>query len=155
MTARAADGTIEAIEDPERPFWLGVQWHPENGDDHGLFRGLVEAAAASGSPPAAELHRVVRSPQAQAGSTRWRAGSSSAKVRTGPGGVSRVSNRTVTRPRPEPQTQPRPCSSWTTSAPGRQPAASRGVGADLLLSLHLVLDGLVEPSPSDLSSLVG
>ena len=45
VTARAADGTIEAMEDPERPFWLGVQWHPESGDDHGLFLGLVEAAA--------------------------------------------------------------------------------------------------------------
>ena len=45
VTARAADGTIEAMEDPERPFWLGVQWHPESGDDHGLFIGLVEAAA--------------------------------------------------------------------------------------------------------------
>jgi len=44
-TARAADGTVEAIEDPERPFWLAVQWHPENGDDLGLFAGLVEAAA--------------------------------------------------------------------------------------------------------------
>ena len=44
-TAKAADGTIEAMEDPERPFWLGVQWHPESGDDHGLFLGLVEAAA--------------------------------------------------------------------------------------------------------------
>jgi len=44
-TARAADGTVEAIEDPERGFWLGVQWHPE-GEDHGLFAGLVEVAAA-------------------------------------------------------------------------------------------------------------
>jgi putative glutamine amidotransferase len=44
-TARAADGTIEAIEDPERPFWLGVQWHPESGDDYGLFLGLIEAAS--------------------------------------------------------------------------------------------------------------
>jgi putative glutamine amidotransferase len=45
VTARAADGTIEAIEDPERPFWLGVQWHPESGDDYGLFLGLIEAAS--------------------------------------------------------------------------------------------------------------
>jgi putative glutamine amidotransferase len=45
VTARAADGTVEAIEDPERPFWLGVQWHPESGDDYGLFLGLVEAAS--------------------------------------------------------------------------------------------------------------
>ena len=49
MTARATDGTAEAIEDPERPFWLAVQWHPEYGDDYGLFRGLV-AAAAGGAP---------------------------------------------------------------------------------------------------------
>ena len=47
-TAHAADGTVEALEDPDRPFWLGVQWHPEHGDDHGLFRGLVEAARAFG-----------------------------------------------------------------------------------------------------------
>ena len=43
-TARAADGTLEAVEHPDRAFWLGVQWHPEHGDDFGLFRGLVEAA---------------------------------------------------------------------------------------------------------------
>ena len=52
VTARAADGTIEAMEDPERPFWLAVQWHPEYGDDYGLFRGLVSASrsgAAAGS----------------------------------------------------------------------------------------------------------
>jgi putative glutamine amidotransferase len=46
-TARAADGTVEAIEDPEREFWMGVQWHPEYGDDYGLFEGLVEAAGAA------------------------------------------------------------------------------------------------------------
>ena len=43
-TARAADGTVEAIENAEHRFWLAVQWHPEYGDDHGLFRGLVAAA---------------------------------------------------------------------------------------------------------------
>ena len=47
-TGRAADGTIEAIEDPSRPFRLGVQWHPETADDHGLFPGLVEAASRRG-----------------------------------------------------------------------------------------------------------
>lgn len=44
-TGHATDGTLEAVEDPDRPFWLGVQWHPEHGDDYGLFRGLVEAAS--------------------------------------------------------------------------------------------------------------
>lgn len=50
-SARAADGTIEAIEDPNRQFWLAVQWHPENGDDYGLFRGLVQAALKAAAGP--------------------------------------------------------------------------------------------------------
>ncbi|MCX8501841.1 MAG: gamma-glutamyl-gamma-aminobutyrate hydrolase family protein [Alphaproteobacteria bacterium] len=29
ISATASDGVIEAIEDPSRPFCLGVQWHPE------------------------------------------------------------------------------------------------------------------------------
>ncbi|HXV57413.1 MAG TPA: gamma-glutamyl-gamma-aminobutyrate hydrolase family protein [Gaiellaceae bacterium] len=42
--ARAEDGTVEAIEDPERRFAVGVLWHPEEDDDAGLFRSLVEEA---------------------------------------------------------------------------------------------------------------
>lgn len=44
-TAWADDGTIEAVEDASVPFLLGVQWHPEEGDDLSLFRALVTAAA--------------------------------------------------------------------------------------------------------------
>ncbi|MDD3363987.1 MAG: gamma-glutamyl-gamma-aminobutyrate hydrolase family protein [Syntrophomonas sp.] len=29
ITAMAADGTVEAIESREHPFYVGVQWHPE------------------------------------------------------------------------------------------------------------------------------
>lgn len=43
ITGRAVDGTIEAVEHPEYPFVLGVQWHPEQ-DDPRLFAALVEAA---------------------------------------------------------------------------------------------------------------
>lgn len=43
-TAWAEDGTVEALEDPGEPFVLGIQWHPEQGSDRALFRGLVEAA---------------------------------------------------------------------------------------------------------------
>ena len=50
VVATAADGTIEAIEDAARPFWLGVQWHAEAMVDRpeqlALFTGLVAAAAA-------------------------------------------------------------------------------------------------------------
>ena len=40
-------GTAEAIEDPERPFWLAVQWHPENFYRTGEFRALFEAFVAA------------------------------------------------------------------------------------------------------------
>jgi putative glutamine amidotransferase len=42
--AWAEDGTIEALEDPDKPFVVGVLWHPEAGDDQRLFDQLVEAA---------------------------------------------------------------------------------------------------------------
>jgi putative glutamine amidotransferase len=45
--AFAPDGLVEAVEDPTLPFWVAVQWHPENlgGTAHeGLFKSLVEAA---------------------------------------------------------------------------------------------------------------
>ena len=42
--ARAEDGTVEAIEDPQRRFALGVLWHPEEGEDAALFEALVEEA---------------------------------------------------------------------------------------------------------------
>lgn len=45
-TAHAADGTLEAMERPDHPFWLAVQWHPETRADAGLFGALVDAAHA-------------------------------------------------------------------------------------------------------------
>ncbi len=47
VTARAPDGTIEAIEDPGREFLIGVQWHAETlvhrPHEKSLFAGFVEA----------------------------------------------------------------------------------------------------------------
>jgi len=43
--ARAADGTLEAMEAPGDRFCVGVQWHPETATDVGLLAGLVRAAA--------------------------------------------------------------------------------------------------------------
>jgi putative glutamine amidotransferase len=42
--AWADDGTVEALEDPDRRFVVGVLWHPEAGEDQRLFEQLVEAA---------------------------------------------------------------------------------------------------------------
>ena len=46
-TARATDGSLEAMEAEGTRFCLGVQWHPEAGRDQRLFDALVKAAAAS------------------------------------------------------------------------------------------------------------
>jgi anthranilate synthase component 2/putative glutamine amidotransferase len=43
-TAWAEDGVLEAVEAEGRRFCLGVQWHPEAGDDARLFGALVRAA---------------------------------------------------------------------------------------------------------------
>jgi putative glutamine amidotransferase len=49
IAATAPDGTVEAIEDPARPFHLGVQWHAEGmierPEQLALFEALVAAAA--------------------------------------------------------------------------------------------------------------
>ena len=49
VTARAPDGTIEAVELPDHPFLVAVQWHPEitardHPDHQALFDALVAAA---------------------------------------------------------------------------------------------------------------
>ena len=47
--ARAHDGVIEAVCDPGRRFYAGVQWHPERTDGplgSAVYRALVEAARA-------------------------------------------------------------------------------------------------------------
>jgi putative glutamine amidotransferase len=48
VTAKAPDGIVEGLEDPRHPFYLGVQWHPEDmpgeGSAAALFGAFVEAA---------------------------------------------------------------------------------------------------------------
>ena len=52
IAAVAADGTVEAVVDPDSDGWfLGIQWHAEDtaSDDPvqmGIFRALVEHAIA-------------------------------------------------------------------------------------------------------------
>lgn len=51
VIATAPDGVVEAIEDPSHPFFMAVQWHPENLSDRpehlAPFRLLVSSAASS------------------------------------------------------------------------------------------------------------
>jgi putative glutamine amidotransferase len=49
VAAHAEDGTIEAVEDPEQRFAIGVLWHPEAGDDARLFEELVKQAGEYGA----------------------------------------------------------------------------------------------------------
>jgi putative glutamine amidotransferase len=42
--ARAADGTVEAMESTGDHWRLAVQWHPETRVEVGLMAGLVAAA---------------------------------------------------------------------------------------------------------------
>ncbi|MBI5706918.1 MAG: gamma-glutamyl-gamma-aminobutyrate hydrolase family protein [Armatimonadetes bacterium] len=49
VSARHEDGTVEALEASDRPWVVGIQWHPERTDGEGskrLFRAFVEACAA-------------------------------------------------------------------------------------------------------------
>lgn len=48
ITAHAPDGVVEGLEDPSLPFYVGVQWHPEDmpGEDSAskLFAAFLAAA---------------------------------------------------------------------------------------------------------------
>jgi len=50
VTAHAPDGIIEGLEDPKHPFYVGVQWHPEDmpGEESArrIFGAFVDAAKA-------------------------------------------------------------------------------------------------------------
>ncbi|MCX4668516.1 gamma-glutamyl-gamma-aminobutyrate hydrolase family protein [Streptomyces sp. NBC_01381] len=47
VSAHADDGTVEAVELPGSAWTLGVQWHPEMGEDLRVMRALVRAAGAA------------------------------------------------------------------------------------------------------------
>ena len=50
------DQVVEAVELQGHKFGIGVQWHPEEGDDTRIFEALVAAAKPATAPaPAAEV----------------------------------------------------------------------------------------------------
>ncbi len=59
VIATAADGVIEAVTDPTRPFYVGVQWHPERGGAGELNQtllGHLVAACRQSSQSASHQH---------------------------------------------------------------------------------------------------
>ena len=46
VVAASPDSVIEAIDDPSRPYYLGVQWHPERGEGV-LMRDLIQRFVAT------------------------------------------------------------------------------------------------------------
>ena len=74
----ADDGIIEAVEadaDAAKSFLVGVQWHPEQGDDMRLFTALVAAAEdlfrrTYGGDSAANARRRLTGAGAAGGATR-------------------------------------------------------------------------------------
>jgi len=69
--AWADDQVIEAVELQGYPFALGVQWHPEEGDDLRLFEALVAAArtaaGARASSAGAAEEKAPKRPPGRAG----------------------------------------------------------------------------------------
>jgi len=51
IAATAPDGTVEAVEDPSRPFFLGVQWHAEGMVERQQQLALFAALAAAAAGP--------------------------------------------------------------------------------------------------------
>jgi gamma-glutamyl-gamma-aminobutyrate hydrolase PuuD len=69
VSAREPNGVIQAIEDQSRPFWLGVQFHPElliyRAPFRRLFRALVDAAAARAEERRMQHVRTLEAEKAQ------------------------------------------------------------------------------------------
>jgi gamma-glutamyl-gamma-aminobutyrate hydrolase PuuD len=58
-----ADDVVEAIEAQGHQFAVGVQWHPEEGDDPRLLRALVAAAARTADGAAEDGAAEDRAPE--------------------------------------------------------------------------------------------
>jgi putative glutamine amidotransferase len=65
VSAHADDGTVEAVEAPEADAWtLGVQWHPEAGEDLRVMEALVSRAALRcGAEPVTSSGRPYAAPR--------------------------------------------------------------------------------------------
>jgi putative glutamine amidotransferase len=67
VTALAPDGVVEGLEDPKHPFYVGVQWHPEDmtGEDSAstLFGAFIEAAREYATRRKRDVGELLHSPE--------------------------------------------------------------------------------------------
>ncbi len=59
VTAHAPDGVVEGLEDPKHPFYIGVQWHPEDMTGEGSANMLLGAFVEAARKYANEKQQVV------------------------------------------------------------------------------------------------
>ncbi|MCC5831344.1 MAG: gamma-glutamyl-gamma-aminobutyrate hydrolase family protein [Phycisphaeraceae bacterium] len=65
IVGRAEDGVIEMLDDPDRDFYIGVQWHPERGGEGPLNLGLLRAFVLAGRRARNRPAGSPRRPEAQ------------------------------------------------------------------------------------------
>lgn len=67
VTAHAPDGIVEGLEDPKHPFYVGVQWHPEDmtGENSAatLFGAFLEAAREYATRRKRDVGELLHSPE--------------------------------------------------------------------------------------------
>ncbi len=66
----ADDQVIEALELPGHRFAVGIQWHPEEGDDLRVFEALVAAATANAAAAAKPAPNAPNAPAGRGGRKR-------------------------------------------------------------------------------------
>lgn len=61
VVAYSMDGVIEAIDDPIRPFYVGVQWHPERGGNGFFNLDLIKRFVDASTRQRSSLTKLVES----------------------------------------------------------------------------------------------
>jgi gamma-glutamyl-gamma-aminobutyrate hydrolase PuuD len=99
--AWADDQVTEAVELRGHPFGVGVQWHPEEGDDLRLFEALVaaaQAAASARSAARAAEDRTAKQPAARGGRSNRATAKARARILPRRAVTARRSERAGNRP---------------------------------------------------------
>jgi putative glutamine amidotransferase len=97
----AQDQVVEAVELAGHRFGIGVQWHPEAGDDHRPIAALVEAASAAGSSAASSRSSAAPAPATSPASPATSPASPATSPAPASSPASIASSAVPSRPAPE------------------------------------------------------